>query len=162
MITILPHVRWKPELFNSKRWLLLNYGRMNSDAAIEYVTPRNVTNRSTDGNGIFCGSASIVISWNIREIVGAVFSVGSVPRLYHESQRDKSVKYPCGGGVEYLHRNPASRRRRRKGKSQIWDSKIWSRVSKDSEPRGAGKGQQHIQKTDPSSRHRERPTKTRP
>jgi hypothetical protein len=25
----------------------------------------------------------------------------------------------------------------------------------------AGKGQQHIQKTDPSSRHRERPTKTR-
>jgi hypothetical protein len=24
-----------------------------------------------------------------------------------------------GGGVEYLHRNPASRRRRRKGKSQI-------------------------------------------
>jgi hypothetical protein len=25
---------------------------------------------------------------------------------------------PCGGGVEYLHRDPASRRRRRKGKSQ--------------------------------------------
>jgi hypothetical protein len=25
----------------------------------------------------------------------------------------------CGGGVEYLHRDPASRRRRRKGKSQI-------------------------------------------
>jgi hypothetical protein len=27
--------------------------------------------------------------------------------------------YPCGGGVEYLHRDPASRRRRRKGKSKI-------------------------------------------
>jgi hypothetical protein len=26
---------------------------------------------------------------------------------------------PCGGGVEYLHRDPVSRRRRRKGKSQI-------------------------------------------
>jgi hypothetical protein len=23
--------------------------------------------------------------------------------------------HPCGGGVEYLHRDPASRRRRRKG-----------------------------------------------
>jgi hypothetical protein len=27
--------------------------------------------------------------------------------------------HPCGGGVEYLHRDPASRRRRRKGKTQI-------------------------------------------
>jgi hypothetical protein len=35
---------------------------------------------------------------------------------------------PCGGGVEYLHRDPASRRRRRKGKSRVWDSKIWPRV----------------------------------
>jgi hypothetical protein len=26
---------------------------------------------------------------------------------------------PCGGGVEYLHRDPASRRRRRKGKSRV-------------------------------------------
>jgi hypothetical protein len=43
----------------------------------------------------------------------------------------KLVVNPCGGGVEYLHRDPASRRRQRKGKSQIWDSKIWS----DSDPR---------------------------
>jgi hypothetical protein len=34
-----------------------------------------------------------------------------------------------------LHRDPASRRRRRKGKPQIWDSKIWSRVPRDSDPR---------------------------
>jgi hypothetical protein len=40
----------------------------------------------------------------------------------------------CGGGVEYLHCDPASRRRRRKGKSQIWHSKIWSRVARDSDP----------------------------
>jgi hypothetical protein len=33
-----------------------------------------------------------------------------------------------GGRVEYLHREPESRRRRRKGKSQIWDSKILCNV----------------------------------
>jgi hypothetical protein len=42
---------------------------------------------------------------------------------------------PCGGGVEYLHRDPASRRRRRKGKSRNWDSKIWPRVLWDSDPK---------------------------
>jgi hypothetical protein len=43
--------------------------------------------------------------------------------------------HPCAGGFEYLNRDPASRRRRRKGKSQIWDSKMWSRVPRDSDPR---------------------------
>jgi hypothetical protein len=42
---------------------------------------------------------------------------------------------PCGGRVEYLHRSFTSRRRRRKGKSRIWDSKIWSRVPWDSDSR---------------------------
>jgi hypothetical protein len=42
---------------------------------------------------------------------------------------------PVGGGVEYLHRSPAIRMRRRKGKSRIRDSKIWSRVSWGSDPR---------------------------
>jgi hypothetical protein len=42
---------------------------------------------------------------------------------------------PCGGGDEYLHRVPASRRRRRIGKSQLWGSKIWSRVPRDSDRR---------------------------
>jgi hypothetical protein len=41
----------------------------------------------------------------------------------------------CGGGFEYLHRDPASRRRRRKGKSQIWNSQIRSRVPRSSDPR---------------------------
>jgi hypothetical protein len=41
------------------------------------------------------------------------------------------TQHPCGGGVEYLHRDPASRRRRRKGKSQIWDSVIRSQVPRD-------------------------------
>jgi hypothetical protein len=34
-----------------------------------------------------------------------------------------------------LHRDPASRRRWRKGKSQIWDSKIRSKVPRDYDPR---------------------------
>jgi hypothetical protein len=42
---------------------------------------------------------------------------------------------PCGGGVEYLHRSPASRRRRHKRKSRIWENKIWSRVQRNSDPR---------------------------
>jgi hypothetical protein len=45
-----------------------------------------------------------------------------------------AVSNPCGGGVEYFHRDPVSRRRWRKVKSQIWDSKIWSRVPRDSDP----------------------------
>jgi hypothetical protein len=39
---------------------------------------------------------------------------------------------PCGGGVEYLHRDHASHRRRRNEKSQLWDSKILSWVPRDS------------------------------
>jgi hypothetical protein len=42
---------------------------------------------------------------------------------------------PSGGGVEYFHRSPVSHRRRRKGKSRIWDTKIWWRVPRDSDPR---------------------------
>jgi hypothetical protein len=34
-----------------------------------------------------------------------------------------------------FHRDPASRRRRRKGKSKVWESKIWPRVPRDSDPR---------------------------
>jgi hypothetical protein len=48
---------------------------------------------------------------------------------------DFKQRNPCGGGVEYLHRGPASRRGRRKGKSRIWDSNIWSRVLRDSDQR---------------------------
>jgi hypothetical protein len=51
------------------------------------------------------------------------------------SERKIADYFPRGGGVEYLHRSPASRRRRQKGKSRIWDSKIWSRIPQDSDPR---------------------------
>jgi hypothetical protein len=61
---------------------------------------------------------------------GRVLSVVSVPKCFSQGERN-----PCGGGIEYLHRDPASRRRRRKGKSQIWDSKIWTWVPRGSDPR---------------------------
>jgi hypothetical protein len=40
---------------------------------------------------------------------------------------------PCGAGVEYLYRNPVSRRRRRKGKSR--NSQVWPGVPRDSDMR---------------------------
>jgi hypothetical protein len=49
--------------------------------------------------------------------------------------REMLEVYPYGDRVEYLHRDPASLSKRRKLKSQVWDSKIWSRVQKDSNTR---------------------------
>jgi hypothetical protein len=67
---------------------------------------------------------------------GAVLSVPCGPcRDYIKETVWRQSRNPCGDGVQYLHRDPASRRRRRKEKSQIWDSKMWSRVPRDSVPR---------------------------
>jgi hypothetical protein len=52
------------------------------------------------------------------------FSVWSVQSCYKDFSWEE-LSNPCGGGVEYLHRDPASCWRGRKGKSQMWDSKIW-------------------------------------
>jgi hypothetical protein len=54
---------------------------------------------------------------------------------YVSRLQQRTYSQPCGGGIECLHRDPVSRRRRRKGKSQIWDRKIWSQVEMDSDPR---------------------------
>jgi hypothetical protein len=51
----------------------------------------------------------------VEELWGEEFSVRSEPSLYNENKWDKMVSLQCGGGFEYLHRSPASRRRRRKG-----------------------------------------------
>jgi hypothetical protein len=82
------------------------------------VTPNNGV---TFGNAIFCAVRAEVIYRGPSVITG-----------YTED--------PCGGGVEYLHRDPASRRRRRKGKSQIWENKIWSPVPRDSDPKKTALG----------------------
>jgi hypothetical protein len=42
-----------------------------------------------------------------------VFSIGPTQGYI------RRYRYLCGGGVEYLHRDPASRRRRGRGKSLI-------------------------------------------
>jgi hypothetical protein len=63
-----------------------------------------------------------------------MFSTWFVQRNYIEDNCGDPVTL-CGGGIEFLHRSPASRRRQPKGNSRIWDSKIWSRVPEDSDPR---------------------------
>jgi hypothetical protein len=62
---------------------------------------------------------------------GVVFSAQSVPR---SSKRNQLAVSPVWARDGTLHRDPASRRRRRRGKSRIWESKIWSWVPRDSDP----------------------------
>jgi hypothetical protein len=102
--------------------------------------PRKRLNYNNEGRCFLCGPC--------REVITRTVSW-------------ESTGNPCGGGIEYLHRDPATRKRRRNGKSQIWDSKIRSASIKGLGPEKdcVGKIQQHIQKTDPSSRQRGRPRK---
>jgi hypothetical protein len=65
--------------------------------------------------------------WRRSFLCGPLQGYNTLPKV--------SCIHPCGGRVEYLHRDTASRRRRRRGKSQIWDSKIWLRMPRDSDPR---------------------------
>jgi hypothetical protein len=67
----------------------------------------------------------------------------SVQKIFNQDSWSNEFSNPCGGGVEYLHRDPASRRRWRKGKSQIRDSKM------DPRKTAPGKGQQYLRKTRP-------------
>jgi hypothetical protein len=57
----------------------------------------------------------------IELLLETAFSTRSVQSGYKEDNWGEPVieADPCGGGFEYLHRDPASRRRRRKGKSQM-------------------------------------------
>jgi hypothetical protein len=113
--------------------LLSNYRETdNKKAAVARQRPMS-SNRSIIGSGAFYVVCSEAVS-----------------RHRHNSVLLESI--PCGGVVEYFHRSPASRRRRRKwnpvpggitgppcswgckygdialqvGESRIWDSKIWS------------------------------------
>jgi hypothetical protein len=63
---------------------------------------------------------------------GTMFSTRSLPKCYKQGQGSGN---PCGGVVEYFHRDSASRRRRWKERYQIWDSKIWLRILRDSDSR---------------------------
>jgi hypothetical protein len=81
----------------------------------------------------FCGSSF----WEhmVRRTFRQTKRLTKVWLLYMWTVLSPVTWHPCGSGLEYLHRDPASHRRRRKGKSQIWDSKIWSRVPRNSGPR---------------------------
>jgi hypothetical protein len=96
-------------------------------------------------------------AWLLLE---TLFSTRSVQRGYKVESWGDPIGSPCGCGVEYLHRSPASRRWWRKGEpsvlvynrvclflgvintgtlpsrlgeSRIWDNKMWSWVPRDSD-----------------------------
>jgi hypothetical protein len=70
----------------------------------------------------------------LKHISSVTLKIDLWPRHFHEYELAVYIRSRVGG-VEYLHRSPASRRRRRKGKSRICDSKLWSRVPWNSGPR---------------------------
>jgi hypothetical protein len=55
---------------NQKSHSLLGYGTINGDLIMEYVMSCNITNGSTAGNGVLCGSMLIVMLCNNRGLVG--------------------------------------------------------------------------------------------
>jgi hypothetical protein len=84
-------------------------------------------------------SASTDTQATTEKLLGIVFSVRSA-RSGNKRRELVNwywylVPYPCGGGVQYLHRDPASRRRRRKGKSQSETVKYGLKSQGNSDPR---------------------------
>jgi hypothetical protein len=66
---------------------------------------------------------------------------------------------PCGGGVEYIHRDLRVVGGDEKGSLKFETVKYGRKsLGTTTEKDCAGKGQRHIHKTDPSSRQRGRPT----
>jgi hypothetical protein len=61
----------------------------------------------------------------IEELLEVLSYMWSVLKLYKEDQQKPRQNILSGGRVEYLHCSPASHRKWQKGRSQIWDSKIW-------------------------------------
>jgi hypothetical protein len=58
--------------------------------------------------------AAIYTHTKVERLLEAVFSLRAVSKLYHESWLPLK-SHLCGGGIEYLQRNPTSRKRRQKG-----------------------------------------------
>jgi hypothetical protein len=74
----------------------------------------------------YCNTTHGVEAFRYNVTLIPVFNIRSARRTCKgRGHIDRGPIHPCGGGVEYLHRNPASRKRRRKGKSRIWDSKLF-------------------------------------
>jgi hypothetical protein len=85
MLFTLWHARWKPDtsvtrLWHTKQWR--NSGKRHAMQRNQWSSAENC---------VLCGSTPIVTSCNNKESVEAVFSVGTVPRLHYEEQKDKPV-----------------------------------------------------------------------
>jgi hypothetical protein len=123
-------LHWCPQLLQKVLWLPIARERVGKRVSVErdsWKRTRYVTR--------FSGYGVRVINQHFRGYGNErCFSVGPT-RRYIIGNPDRMQSIPCGGGVQYFHHSPASRRRRRKGKSRIWDSKIWSRAQRDLVPR---------------------------
>jgi hypothetical protein len=50
----------------------------------------------------------------VRYLISKISNSLRNTKIHHRSHKFQILAIPCGGGVEYLHRSPAIRRRRRK------------------------------------------------
>jgi hypothetical protein len=100
---ILWHDAWKPEYTYIARQRLGKQvpAEMNTHATIEGLP--------------FLCNGEMNTSITIEELLRNGVSCVGRPRLYNEDLRQLRRITPCGGGLEYLHRSHASRRRPRKG-----------------------------------------------
>jgi hypothetical protein len=116
---MLLHATWEREYFNQKRRSLLGYGTMNSHATMEHVTPQNISNGNTAGNGVFyavCADIDLMQQYRSCWIRAEATS--------GESNRAKSaeswVDFELGGRQSETERD--------------WDSRPWRRRGKRTRP----------------------------
>jgi hypothetical protein len=102
---------------------------------IAYTDPLLVNDRITNNKTTSAARQQSLSKQHWRATQERCFLCDPCQGVLNGTDLEFSQSCPCGGGVEYLHRDPASRKRRRNGKSQIWDSKIRSRVPRGSDPR---------------------------
>jgi hypothetical protein len=100
--------------------------------------------------------------YSVQTEINAVWKTPYYSQNCDQCTNNRGGLFPCGGGIEYLHRSPASRKRRRKGNPvpgdlgnpvpggykygdlalQVggslnnWDNKIWYWVPLDSDSSG--------------------------
>jgi hypothetical protein len=65
-------------------------------------------------------ATSSISYYYVLGIISCTLTVTVIGSSIVKLSRNSFIRiHPCGGGVDYLHRDPTSRRRRRKGKSQM-------------------------------------------
>jgi hypothetical protein len=92
---------------------LLGNGTINSDAAMEHETPRQVTIGSTAGNGVFYAvRADSNVIQQLRNCGKRCSLWVRAEAVYIWRVGIQINQSPCGGEFKYLHRSLASRRKR--------------------------------------------------